>query len=639
MSEENHLIKERISKLNEIRELGVNPYPYTFEKKNNAKELLGKYSNLKAEEKTKDKVSVAGRIMQLRKMGKASFVHIQDETEKIQIYFRQDDIGVDSYKLFKKLDIGDIIGVNGTIFKTRMGEVTVYASKLDLLTKSIRPLPEKYHGLKDTEIRFRKRYLDLIMNHDVKDNFIKRTMIIDEIRSFYKEKGYLEVDVPALQTQYGGANAKPFVTHIHAWNMEMFLSISPELYLKRLLVGGFEKVFTICKNFRNEGVDKTHNPEFTMMESYGAYIDYNTLMDMTEELFLRVAKKVNGNTKARYNDNDIDIKGPWKRIPMIKAIKDIGGVDVEKMSDSELKKFINEKNIVLNGSFERGWAILGIFEELVEEKLIQPTFITDYPKITSPLCKIHRNNPDLIERFEFFIGGKEFGNAYSELNDPIIQKKVLEAQSNEIRAGFEEAHPMDEDFVEAIETGMPPAGGLGIGVDRMVMLFTNSDSLRDVIFFPTMKPQHVEEEKTGKSKDTMIAVALINKGLNLEPWKEMNTVAHLNAAFAARIGKKLIYQDNIETKDDAKIKLNIQHAIMIKEVKDSKEIIKIIKEAKESDLDISEFTDEMIKTTDDVKVMELTKNKNLKEIDYLGVLIFGKKKVVEKITKKFKLYN
>jgi lysyl-tRNA synthetase class 2 len=477
------------------------------------------------------------------------------------------------------------------------------------------------------------------MNHDVKDNFIKRTMILDEIRMFYKEKGYLEVDVPALQTQYGGANAKPFITHINAWNMEMYLSVSPELYLKRLLVGGFEKVFTICKNFRNEGVDKTHNPEFTMMESYEAYIDYNTMMDMTEELFLRVANKVNGHTKARYNDQDIDVKGPWKRIPMITAIKDLAEIDVEKMSDDELKAFIEEKNISLDGSFERGWAILGIFEEFVEEKLIQPTFIIDYPKITSPLCKVHRNNPDLIERFEFFIAGKEFGNAYSELNDPIIQREVLEAQASEMRAGFEEAHPMDEDFVEAIETGMPPAGGLGIGVDRMVMLFTNSESLRDVIFFPTMKPQQIEEDKTEKSKDTMIAVALINKGLNLESWKEMNTIAHLNAAFAARIGKKLFLQDTIETKDHEKIKLNIQHAIMIKEAKNSKDIVDIIKEAKENDLDISEFTDEMIKTTDDKKVIEITKNKNLKEIDYLGVLIFGKKKTVDKITKKFELYN
>lgn len=495
MSENNPLIQERINKLKDIKKMGINPYPYVFDKKHSAKEINDKYSNLKEEEKVNDKVSVAGRIMQFRRMGKASFVHIQDETAKVQIYFRRDDIGEESYNVLKKCDIGDIIGINGTIFKTRTGEISVYANTFELLTKSIRPLPEKYHGLKDTEIRYRKRYLDLITNHEVKEIFIKRSIIIDEIRNFFKEKNYLEVDVPALQTQYGGASAKPFITHINAWSMDMYLSISPELYLKRLLVGGFEKVFTICKNFRNEGVDKTHNPEFTMIEAYTAFIDYNQVMDLIEELFVRVAKKVNNNTLVSYNGHDVDLKTPWKRIPMIQSIKEIGKIDVEKMSDDELKKFIKKEKITLDGTFERGWAILGIFEAFVEEKLIQPTFIIDYPKITSPLCKKHRDNPELIERFEFFIGGKEFGNAYSELNNPIIQKEVLEKQAKEIRAGFEEAHPMDEDFVEAIETGMPPAGGLGIGIDRMIMLLTKQDSLRDVIFFPTMKP--ISDEKNG----------------------------------------------------------------------------------------------------------------------------------------------
>ena len=488
MAEENVLMQEKIRKLNELKEKGINPYPYTYDQSHHAADILSKYDTLKNEEKIKDNVSVAGRIMTMRRMGKATFMHIQDETGKIQLYLRQDDIGKENYSLLKKLDIGDIIGVKGNVFRTKMGEISVYAKECTILTKSIRPLPEKFHGLQDPELRYRQRALDLIMNPEVREIFFKRSRIINLIRLFMEKKGFIEVEVPLLQTQYGGAKAKPFVTHINAWDMDMYLAISPELYLKRLLVGGFEKVYTLCKNFRNEGVDRTHNPEFTMIEFYMAYADYNTMMQLTEELFEFICKEMHGKTKIEYMGKPLDFTRPWKKITMNDSIKEYADIDVEKLSDDELKKKVKELKIDI-GKFSRGKAVEALFEELVEEKLIQPTFIIDYPKESTPLTKVHRKNPELVERFEFFINGAEVGNAYSELNDPIVQRKLLEKQAKELSEGEEEAHPMDEEFVRSMEIGMPPAGGIGIGVDRLVMLMTGAHSLRDVILFPTMKPE------------------------------------------------------------------------------------------------------------------------------------------------------
>lgn len=488
MAEENMLMQEKIRKLNELKEKGINPYPYTYDQSHHAADILSKYDTLKNEEKIKDNVSVAGRIMTMRRMGKATFMHIQDETGKIQLYLRQDDIGKENYSLLKKLDIGDIIGVKGNVFRTKMGEISVYAKECTILTKSIRPLPEKFHGLQDPELRYRQRALDLIMNPEVREIFFKRSRIINLIRLFMEKKGFIEVEVPLLQTQYGGAKAKPFVTHINAWDMDMYLAISPELYLKRLLVGGFEKVYTLCKNFRNEGVDRTHNPEFTMIEFYMAYADYNTMMQLTEELFEFICKEMHGKTKIEYMGKPLDFTRPWKKITMNDSIKEYADIDVEKLSDDELEKKVKELKIDI-GKFSRGKAVEALFEELVEEKLIQPTFIIDYPKESTPLTKVHRKNPELVERFEFFINGAEVGNAYSELNDPIVQRKLLEKQAKELSEGEEEAHPMDEEFVRSMEIGMPPAGGIGIGVDRLVMLMTGAHSLRDVILFPTMKPE------------------------------------------------------------------------------------------------------------------------------------------------------
>jgi lysyl-tRNA synthetase class 2 len=503
IEEENKLIKDRLEKLKMLRELGVNPYPYSFSKTHHAKDILAKYDHLKAEDKTEDKVSVAGRVMQMRKMGKATFLHIQDATGKIQLYLRQDDIGVDNYKLVKTLDIGDIIGVNGVVFKTRTGETSVYASKLNVLCKSLRPLPEKYHGLQDKEVRYRKRYLDLIFNQDVKDVFIKRSRIVAAVREYFHNQGFIEVETPSLQSIYGGANAKPFETHINAWDMKMYLSISPELYLKRLIVGGFEKVFTICKNFRNEGVDKSHNPEFTMLECYQSWVDYNTMMKHTDECFEYAAKKINNTTKVKhiYNGKEVelDFKAPWPRMTMVEALEKFAGIDLSAADDDEIKSLMNNYNVEYEGGFTKGLGIQLLFEELVEPKLIQPIHIIDHPKESTPLCKSHRDDPELIERFESFCLGMELTNAYSELNDPVVQRTLLEEQAKELRGGVEEAHPMDEEFIEAIEYGMTPTGGLGIGIDRMALCLIGVESLRDVILFPTMKP--TSKEKTVEQQD------------------------------------------------------------------------------------------------------------------------------------------
>lgn len=495
MEPEHHLIQERIRKLNELKELGVEPYPYSYEVTHKASDIREKYDKLKEEEKTKDKVKVAGRIMQLRKMGKASFAHLQDSSGKIQFYIRQDDVGEDQYKVLKKCDIGDIVGVEGVIFKTKTGEVSIYVEKFDMLCKTLRPLPEKFHGLQDTEIRYRQRYLDLIMNSDVKDVFIKRTRIIKAVKEFMDSKGFLEVETPVLQTVYGGAEARPFVTHINAWNMSMYLGVSPELFLKRLIVGGYDKVYTVCKNFRNEGVDKTHNPEFTMLEFYQAYVDYTEVMKLTEEMFDFVAKKVNGTTKIKVDGVELDLKAPWPRLSVKEALKKYADIDVDKLDDAELKAKLLGYNVEYEGDFTRGLAITLLFEELVEDKLTQPVFIIDFPKEASPLCKKKRGDDELIEKVEPYINGWELGNGYSELNDPILQKELLSAQAEELRAGFEEKHPMDEDFINSIEVGLPPTGGMGIGIDRMIILLTEQSSLRDVLLFPTMKPEVKEDKK------------------------------------------------------------------------------------------------------------------------------------------------
>ncbi|MFW6014038.1 MAG: lysine--tRNA ligase [Nanoarchaeota archaeon] len=487
MEDENVLIKERKKKLEKIRELGIDPYPYKYDATNSTSEINEKYSSIEIGEETKDKVSVAGRIISFRSMGKAAFLHIQDEKEKIQAYFRKDDIGQSKFELLKLLDIGDFLGVEGNVFRTKKGEITINSNDFSLLCKTIRPLPEKYHGLKDEEQKHRRRYLDLIMNPESKEIFLKRAKIYKAIRKFLDEKGYIEVQTPILQTQYGGANARPFVTRINAWDMPMYLRIAYELHLKRMLVGGLERVYDLSSCFRNEGVDKTHNPEFAMMEIQTAYKDYDYTIKLAEQLWEFVSKEVNGSTIIRYGDKEIDFRTPWPRLTMHEAIKKYAGIDVESKTDEELKKHIEKNKIECEKT--RGLMIEALFEELVEDKLIQPVHILNHPKETCPLAREHRDNKESIERCESFINGWEVGNYYSELIDPMIQREHFEEQVKKGRAGDDEAHPLDEDYIKALEYGLPPNAGLGIGIDRMIMLMTGTESIRDVIFFPTMKPE------------------------------------------------------------------------------------------------------------------------------------------------------
>lgn len=428
--------------------------------------------------------------MAKRIMGKASFCTIQDSTGAIQSYVSINDIGEESYKAFKTYDIGDIIGLKGFVFKTRTEEISIHAKEVVLLAKSLRDLPEKFHGLKDTDLRYRQRYVDLIVNPEVKNTFEMRSKIIKEMRNFLDAKNYMEVETPSLSTIAGGATARPFETYHNALSLDMYLRIAPELYLKRLIVGGFDRVYEIGKNFRNEGIDIRHNPEFTSMELYAAYQDYNDMMDLVEEMFQSISEKLLGTTKISYQGTEIDLGSKWKRISMIDAIKEVTGVDFNNInSDEEAIAIAKEKGVEIEENKKtRGYIINEFFEEFVEETLVQPTFIYDYPIEVSPLTKKKPSDGRLTERFEFFIGGREYGNAYSELNDPIDQYERFLAQVKQRESGDDEANMMDEDFVRALEYGMPPTGGLGIGVDRMIMLFTDSASIRDVLLFPTMKP-------------------------------------------------------------------------------------------------------------------------------------------------------
>ena len=484
--DENHLIQIRKDKLKELQEQGKNPFEITkFNRTNSAGEIKANYEAFEQKD-----VSVAGRIIAKRIMGKASFCTILDSDEKIQSYVSINDLGEESYKAFKTFDIGDIIGITGFVFKTRTEEISVHAKEVTLLSKSLRPLPEKFHGLKDMDLRYRQRYVDLIMNPEVKETFIKRSQIISEIRKILDEKGYLEVETPVLNTISGGATARPFVTHHNTLDIDMYLRIATELNLKRLIVGGYDKVYEIGRIFRNEGMDIRHNPEFTSIEFYAAYEDYHYMMNISQEIFQRCANKVCGTTKITYQGTEIDLGGQWKRITMIDSIKEACGVDFNQIqSDEEAVAIAKERKIEIpKGKETRGNVISLFFDEYVEHTLIQPTFVYEYPIEISPLAKKSKKDPRLTERFELFIGGREYANAFSELNDPIDQYERFKAEIAARENGDEEAGMMDEDFVNALEYGLPPTGGIGIGIDRLVMLLTDSASIRDVLLFPTMKP-------------------------------------------------------------------------------------------------------------------------------------------------------
>ena len=480
------ILQVRRDKLKTLADNEQNPYEITtFAVTNYTVDILNNFEKMENCE-----VCIAGRIMFRREMGKASFMDISDTTGKIQIYVRINAVGEEVYRSLNLWDIGDIAGVKGTVFKTQRGEISVKATEITLLSKSLLPLPEKFHGLKDTDLRYRQRYLDLIVNPNVRDTFQKRSLIIREIRRFLDNKGFLEVETPIMQTIPGGASARPFITHHNTLNLDLYMRVAPELYLKRLIIGGFDKVYEIGRNFRNEGISIRHNPEFTMLELYQAYNDYNGMMDITEELIRTAAQNVLGYTLVKYGDIEIDFGKPFEKIPMKEAVQKYSDINFDEVIDIQQARALCKKHHIEYEERHLLGDILNLFfEKYVEDKLIQPTFITDYPVEISPLAKRKMQNPNLTERFELFIAGREHANAFSELNDPIDQRKRFEAQVSLKKAGDDEAHELDEDFLTALEYGMPPTGGLGIGIDRLVMLLTNSPSIRDVLLFPTMKPK------------------------------------------------------------------------------------------------------------------------------------------------------
>lgn len=476
----------RIEKLKELLAAGKVPYPYRYNVSHRVADVVDSEAALTA---AAEPLKLAGRIMALRGHGATSFGHLEDKSGRVQFYVRRDELGEETYRLFKLIEVGDIVGIQGTVFRTKTNELTIRVSAIELLSKTLRPLPEKWHGLRDKELRYRQRYVDMLMSEDVRNVFRKRSRLIETIRQFLLKRDYLEVETPILQPIYGGASARPFMTHHNALDIDLYLRIADELYLKRLLVGGLERVFEFAKDFRNEGIDRTHNPEFTMMECYSVYEDYLDFMDMVEEMFRVIAAELTKDGKTTYQGQTIDLNKPWTRLRFFDALKELAGVELRNASETDVLAAAARLKIDLPKGTSRATALNEIFSERVEPKLLDPTFIYDYPKELSPLAKDHRSEAGLVERFEPFVCGFEVGNAFSELNDPIEQRRRFEEQARFREAGDEEAQVIDEDFIRALEYGMPPAAGLGLGIDRLTMIFTDSVSIRDVLFFPQLRPE------------------------------------------------------------------------------------------------------------------------------------------------------
>ncbi len=489
MEDSSALMDQRREKLEEIRQLGVDPYAYKYSPTHTTQEIREQFAEVGDQPDETKSVRVAGRIMTKRDHGKSGFAHLQDGSGRLQIYVRQNAVGEEAYQVYRKLDVGDIIGVDGPVFRTRTGELTVLVNEVELLAKSLRSPPEKWHGLQNKETRYRQRYADLMMNPDVMQVFINRTRMIQAVREYLNQDGFIEVETPILQPVYGGATARPFTTHHNALDMPLYLRIANELYLKRLIVGGFDRVYEFSKDFRNEGIDHDHSPEFTMIELYQAYADYEDMMGLTENLLAHTAQTVLGTTQITYKGDSISLDPPWRRLTMIESIKEEAGIDVDKLSDAELRDAVLDAGVELEGAAPRGKLIAELFEAHVEPNLVQPTFIYDYPIEISPFAKKKRESDRFVERFEFFIARMEMGNAFSELNDPIDQRERFIEGAKKGDDGDEDALMIDEDYLRALEYGMPPTGGLGFGIDRLAMLLTDQTSIRDVILFPQMRPE------------------------------------------------------------------------------------------------------------------------------------------------------
>ena len=496
-----------LSMLADLRARGIEPYPHSYRVTHRAAEILAWGDRVTPEEG--EEVAIAGRLMAKRGHGKAGFAHLLDATGRIQIYAREDVLGPDRYALFDSFSVGDWVGVQGRVFRTRTGEITVKAHGVSLLAKALRPMPDTWHGLQDTETRYRQRYVDLFMNPDVRETFRRRTKIVGTMRRFLDARGYLEVETPILQPLYGGAFARPFVTHHNALDAELYLRISDELYLKRLIVGGFEKVYEFSRDFRNEGIDRSHNPEFTILELYEAYADYEDMMRLTEAMLVEVIQEVRGSTVIEYQGTRLDFTPPWRRISMLEAVSEAVGENVSDLDPARLERLVEKHGIDSDPKGGVGGRLDDLFSELVQPQLVQPTFVLDHPKEISPLAKVNRRNPKLVERFEPFVAGMEIGNAFSEQTDPVAQDEAFDRQAEARAQGNEEAHPKDRDFLRALQYGMPPTGGLGIGLDRFTMIVTDSRSIRDVILFPQLRPEEIRETEDleGDSKEDLPAPA------------------------------------------------------------------------------------------------------------------------------------
>ncbi|MFH1233581.1 MAG: lysine--tRNA ligase [Patescibacteria group bacterium] len=644
---------DRIKKLEEIKQAGVNPYPAKTNRDYLINQALVNFDQLNEKQ---TKITIAGRLRSLREHGNLTFAHLEDSSGNLQLAFSKKELqgattngahpneneiegieSANSYKFFSKyVDVGDFIEATGVVFTTRRGEKSLMVKSWSFLTKALRPLPEKWHGLQDEEERLRKRYLDIIFNPEVKDVLEKRAKFWNATRAFLINKGFLEVETPVLENITGGADARPFITHHNALDMDVYLRISMgELWQKRLMVAGLEKTFEIGRQFRNEGMDAEHLQDYTQMEFYWAYADYEDGMKLVEELLKYIALETFNTLKFKIGKFEIDLNKKWEIYDYSETIEKYTNINILKTDIKEIEAKLQELDIKYD---KKGFNITRAIDNLwkyCRKNIVGPGFLVNVPIIMEPLAKRMENNLEFTQRFQVILAGSELGKGYSELNDPIDQAERFANQQKLREAGDDEAQMFDQEFIEAMEYGMPPV--CGFGMSERVFSFLMNKPARECQIFPLMKLKNIEEFK--KTKETKIAVAIINKELNLKSWEKMNTIAHLNAAFGARKGKELLIQDAIITKDNEQIKLNIQHAIIIKQANSNQEILNLIKIAQEKKLEKSEFIREMIETTNDKKIIERINKKDLKDVEYLGVLIFGEKSVVEELTKKLKLFK
>ncbi len=626
------IIAFRKKKLQAFIDAGINPYPSHTDRTHTNAEALEQYEQLQGQN-----ITLVGRIRALRAMGKLTFLHIEDGTARIQVLLKAEDLGEEQFKFFNdNFDIGDFVEVTGALFTTKTGEKTLQASAYKILAKALLPLPSEHYGLEDQETKLRKRYLDILLDPQTKALFVKKNKFWAAMRGFLVNKSFLELQMPILEATPGGAEADPFVTYHNALDRDFFLRISLELPLKKMLVAGYEKVFEIGHIFRNEGISTTHLQDYTQMEFYWAYGDFDGLMQFTQEMYQHIIQETFGTLQIASGGMMCDWSGQWEKVDYMELFKEQTGLDLESASDGDLKKYADAQHITYEAFAQRGRLIDLIFKK-VRGKIAtdKPVFLVNQPLELEPLAKRDEKNPKVVQRMQIIAYGTELGKGFGELNDPTDQRARFEMQMKLREAGDTEAQMLDEDYLEAMEYGMPPAAGFGVS-ERLFSVLTDK-SIRETVIFPPMKES--TEHAPAKAKDTQIAVAVINTGAALLPWQELNTIAHLNAAFGARVGKKLLYQDQIKTQDNEAINLNIQHAIMIKTISSSKEIQRLIDKARKEGLEVAEFTREMIETTDDKKVIQQTAAKPYQDIDYLGALFFGKKSAVDALTAHLTLYQ